>query len=44
MADWVLGQFQGADRAAMDQAADQAAQAVECLLAQGIDRAMNRFN
>ena len=44
MADWVLGQFQGADRTAMDQAADQAAQAVECLLAQGIDRAMNRFN
>ena len=44
MADWVLGKLQGEDKAAMEQAAHRAAQAVECLLSQGIDRAMNQYN
>ena len=44
MADWVLGKFQGEDKKAMDQAAQRAAQAVECLLAHGIDKAMNQYN
>ncbi len=44
MADWVLGKLQGEDKKAMDQAAQRAAQAVECLLAHGIDKAMNQYN
>ena len=44
LADWVLGKFQGEDKKVMDDAAVRAAQAVECLLSQGIDRAMNQFN
>lgn len=44
MADWVLGKFQGEDRKAMDEAVKKAADAVECLLKEGADRAMNRFN
>ena len=44
MADWVLGKFQGEDRKAIGAAVCRAADAVECLIAQGIDRAMNRFN
>lgn len=44
MADWVLGKFQGEDRKAMDAAVKKAADAVECLLKEGPDRAMNRFN
>lgn len=44
MADWVLGKFQGEDRKTMDTAVKRAADAVECLLREGLDRAMNRFN
>ena len=44
MADWVLGKLQGEDKKAMDEAARRAAQAVECLLSQGIDKAMNQYN
>ena len=44
MADWVLGQLQGEDKKVMEQAVKRAADAVECLLAEGIDRAMNKFN
>lgn len=44
MADWVLGQFQGEDKKAIDDAVARAADAVECLLADGIDRAMNQYN
>ena len=44
MADWVLGKLQGEDKRIMDDDAVRAAQAVECLLSQGIDRAMNQFN
>ena len=44
MADWVLGNFQGEDKKVIDGAVKRAADAVECLLKEGPDRAMNRFN
>ena len=44
MADWVLGKFVGEDKKTMDAAIKRAADAVECLLADGPDTAMNRFN
>ena len=44
LADWVLGKFQGEDKKIMEQAVERAADAVECLLREGIDLAMNRFN
>lgn len=44
LADWVLGRFTGEDKKAIDAAVKRAADAVECLLAEGPDRAMNRFN
>ena len=44
MADWVLGQLKGEDKKTMDEAVKRAADAVECLLRDGPDRAMNRFN
>ena len=44
MADWVLGHFTGEDQKIMDQAVKRAADAVECLIQEGPDRAMNRFN
>ena len=44
MADWVLGKFQGEDKKAMDAAVKRAADAVECILSQGLDRGMNKFN
>ncbi|MDD6160594.1 MAG: aminoacyl-tRNA hydrolase [Oscillospiraceae bacterium] len=44
MADWVLGKFQGEDKKAMDAAVKRAADAVECLLRHGADKAMNQFN
>lgn len=44
MADWVLGRPQGADRKAIDDAVARAAQAVEVLIREGPQAAMNRFN
>src|SRR5699024_9783280 len=44
MADWLRGKLHGADKTTMDDAAGRPAHAVECLLPQGIDRAMNQFN
>lgn len=44
MADWVLGQFQGQDKKAMEEAVARAAQAAECILSSGADKAMNLFN
>ena len=44
MADWVLSRFAGEDKKAVDAAILRAADAVECLLKEGPDRAMNRFN
>ena len=44
MADWVLGKLQGEDKQTMDQAVKRAADAVECFLRDGPQKAMNRFN
>ena len=44
MADWVLGKFVGEDKKAIDGAVKRAADAVECLIAEGCDKAMNKFN
>ena len=44
MADWVLSKFSGEDKKAIDAAILRAADAVECLLKEGPERAMNRFN
>ena len=44
MADWVLGKFVGEDKKAIDAAVKKAADAVECFIAEGCDRAMNKFN
>lgn len=40
----VLGRPAGEDRKILDEAEDRAAQAVRCILEEGVDRAMNRFN
>ncbi len=44
MADWVLGRLQGEDRRVLDEAAERAAEAAACLLKDGPQKAMNRFN
>lgn len=44
MADWVLSRFQGEDRKVMDEAVKRAADAVECFLRDGPQKAMNRYN
>ena len=44
MADWVLGKFTGEDKKTVDTAVQRAADAVECYIRDGADRAMNRFN
>ena len=44
MADWVLSTFKNQDAEDMFAAAARAAEAVQCYITQGADRAMNRFN
>lgn len=44
MADWVLSKIQGEDKKVMDESIQRAADAVECLLRDGPQKAMNRFN
>lgn len=44
MADWVLGKPQGEERKSIDEAIQRAAQAVECYIKEGPDRAMGKFN
>jgi PTH1 family peptidyl-tRNA hydrolase len=44
LADWVLGKFQGEDRKAIAAAVERCADAVECYIKEGPDRAMNKFN
>ena len=44
MADWVLSSFKNQDAVDMLAAAARAAQAAQCYITQGADRAMNRFN
>lgn len=44
MADWVLSRPQGDDRKAIDEAVSRAADAVETLIKEGMDKAMNKYN
>ena len=44
MADWVLGKFRGEDKKAIDAAVKRAADAIECILSDGLDKSMNQFN
>ncbi len=44
LADWVLGKFAGEDKKTIDDAVRRAADAIECILAEGIDRGMGKFN
>lgn len=44
MVDYVLGQFKASERAALDDAVDLAAQAVDCARLEGVTAAMNKFN
>lgn len=44
LADFVLGRFQKIERITVDKGLDDAAKAVEVIIAEGIDKAMNMFN
>lgn len=44
LVDWVLGHFNKEDRKAVDEAIGKAVQAVEIILKDGADAAMNEFN
>lgn len=44
LADYVLGHFQEEDRALIVESVKQAAEAVEVMIAEGADKAMNEFN
>ena len=44
LADWVLGKFTGEDKKTIEAAFKRAADAIECILDQGIDRGMGKFN
>lgn len=44
MADWVLGVFRNQDAVDIAKATETAAEAVECFVRDGADRAMNRYN
>ena len=44
MMDWVLGVIRGEDAKLVDQAVARAAEAVECCVSEGVEKAMNRFN
>ncbi len=44
MVDWVLSAFSGKDAETMGEAVIRAASAVEAVISEGVDAAMNRFN
>ena len=44
LADWVLGKFVGEDKKNIDAAIRRSADAVECILKEGLERGMNKFN
>ena len=44
LADYVLGRFSGPEQERMDEAAKAAADAVRCIILEGADAAMNRYN
>ena len=44
MADWVLGHFVGEDKKAIEKSIQRAADAIECIIKEGVDKGMNKFN
>ena len=44
MADWVLGHFVGEDKKNIDKSVKRAADAIECIIKEGIEKGMNKFN
>lgn len=44
LADYVLGRFSAPERKMVDEAAEQAADAIRTIITQDADTAMNRFN
>lgn len=44
MADWVLSKLSGEDRAVIDAAVRRAADAVECIMTENLEKAMAKFN
>lgn len=44
LADYVLGRFSGQDEITVSQGLDKACEAVECMISQGLDAAMNKYN
>lgn len=44
LADWVLGKFVGEDKKTIDAAIKKAADAVECVIGDGAEKAMGKFN
>ncbi|MDR3209802.1 MAG: aminoacyl-tRNA hydrolase [Oscillospiraceae bacterium] len=44
MADWVLSPFRGADLTEMERVCVRAAECIECIVRDGVDAAMNRYN
>ena len=44
MADWVLGHFTGEDKKNIDKSVKRAADAIECIIKEGIEKGMNKFN
>ena len=44
LADWVLGHFNKEEKAAVEEAAEKAVKAVEMILNDGVDAAMNEYN
>ena len=44
LVDWVLGHFEGEDLTEVADAIDRAGQAIEEIMENGVDSAMNKFN
>lgn len=44
LVDYVLGVFSKEEQKTIDEATDRAAEAVQCILEEGMEKAMNRFN
>ena len=44
MVDWVLGHFEGEDATLIKESIENAAGAVTCIMEEGVDSAMNKFN
>ena len=44
MVDWVLGHFEGEDATLIEESIENAAGAVTCIIEEGVDSAMNKFN